>query len=186
MSLQLTSHFLIAMPGMADTNFSKTLTLICEHNEQGAMGFVINRPMDVPVTELFSQQQIVIDNDSVIASLLLYAGGPVETERGFILHSPEKSWSTTMQVSDQFSISASRDIVEDTASGEGPEKLLFLLGYAGWGPGQLESEITENAWLTTAADPNVVFDLPWESRWRAAASQLGIDLSLLNPDAGHA
>ena len=171
---------------MADPNFSRTLTLICEHNDQGALGFIVNRPTDVPVRELFEQQDISIDTESPLLSSALYAGGPVETERGFILHSTEKTWANTLNVGDSFGITASLDIIEATALGNGPKNNLFLLGYAGWGPGQLEQEITANAWLTSKADADIVFKLPAEDRWQAAANGLGIDLNLINPGAGHA
>lgn len=186
MSLELSNHFLIAMPGMADPNFSETLTLICEHSDQGTLGFIVNRPTEVPVSELFSQQNITISTETALLSSWLYAGGPVNTERGFILHSTEKSWASTLSVGDNFGITASLDIIEATAAGNGPENGLFLLGYAGWGPGQLEQEITANAWLTSPADPEIVFKLPAGDRRKAAAGRLGIDLALLNPDAGHA
>lgn len=186
MSLELSNHFLIAMPGMTDPNFAQTLTLICEHSDQGAMGFIINRPTEVLVSELFEQQNIQISAQNPILSSSLYAGGPIDTERGFILHSPEKTWATTLSVGQSFGITASLDIIEATAAGDGPENNLFLLGYAGWGPGQLEHEITSNAWLTNKADPDIVFKLPAEDRWKAAAGEMGVDLNLLNPDAGHA
>ncbi len=186
MNFSLANQFLIAMPGMHDPNFSKSVTLICEHNENGALGFVINNPIDMTVGELFTQQNIPFDPDNETSKRPLYIGGPVESERGFILHSPEKSWESTMRVGDAFGVTASRDILEASANGAGPEKALFILGYAGWGSGQLESEISENAWLTTPADAEIVFDLPSEERWRAAASRLGIDLDLMNANPGHA
>jgi len=186
MSFSLANQFLIAMPGMHDPNFSRSVTLICEHNEQGALGFVINNPIDMTVGELFTQQNIPFSPDNKISQQPLYIGGPVESERGFILHSPENSWESTMKVDDSFGVTTSRDILEDSASGAGPEKALFILGYAGWGAGQLENELSDNAWLTTPADPEIVFDLPVEQRWRAAAGKIGIDLDLMNANPGHA
>ena len=186
MNLKLSNQFLIAMPNLADPNFTETLTLICEHNEDGALGFVVNRPANIPLSDLLEQQEIEFTPVQGITDAPLYQGGPVDIERGFILHSPEKSWSTTMRVSDQFSITSSRDIIEDTLKGDGPQELMYLLGYAGWGAGQLEEEIATNAWLTTPATAEIVFHTPTEARWKAAAGQLGIDLTLLNPDAGHA
>jgi putative transcriptional regulator len=186
MSLELSNHFLIAMPQMAGPNFAETLTLICEHSDQGALGFVINRPTEVLVSELFEQQNVKISTENPLLSSALYAGGPVNTEQGFILHSPEMTWETTMRVGNDFGITASLDIIEATATGNGPEHNLFLLGYAGWAPGQLEQEITANTWLTSQADPDIVFGLPSKDRWKAAAEGLGIDLNLLTPDAGHA
>ena len=184
--MQLANHFLIAMPDMADPNFAETLTLICEHNEDGALGFVVNRPTDIPVSELFEQQNIRFDPDFKAASKPLHFGGPVHIEQGFVLHSGESNWETTLAVSPDFKVTASRDIISAVAEGKGPDKAIFLLGYAGWGPGQLEEEISANAWLTTEADPGIVFDIPSEKRWEAAAAKLGIDLNLINTDAGHA
>ena len=186
MTLQLTNQFLIAMPNLADPNFSETLTLICEHNDNGALGFVINRPAGIPLSDLLEQQGLAFSPMPGITDAPLYQGGPVDIDRGFILHSPEKTWATTMKVSDDFAITSSRDIIESTLQGEGPKDILYLLGYAGWAPGQLEEEMADNAWLTTGASADIVFHTPVEQRWKKAASQLGIDLSLLNPDAGHA
>jgi putative transcriptional regulator len=174
------------MPNLADPNFSESLTLICEHNPQGALGFVINRPAGIPLSDLLEQQDIPFTSHPGVTDVPLYQGGPVDIERGFILHSPEKQWSTTMPVSEEFSITSSRDIIEDTLKGEGPRDLMYLLGYAGWGAGQLEEEMATNAWLTTQASADIVFHTPPQDRWKAAASQLGIDLTLLNSDAGHA
>jgi len=184
--LQLANHFLIAMPDMADPNFAETLTLICEHNDDGALGFVVNRPTDIPVGELFQQQSIEYEPDFNIAQEPIHFGGPVHAEQGFVLHSSERSWDTTLTVSPDFRVTASRDIISAVAKGKGPNKVIFLLGYAGWGPGQLEQEMSANAWLTTEADSGIVFDTPSDQRWKAAASSLGIDLNLITTDAGHA
>ncbi len=174
------------MPNLADPNFSETLTLICEHNDDGALGFVVNRPAGIPLSDLLEQQGMTFTPTPGVTDVMLYQGGPVDIDRGFILHSPEKSWATTMKVSDDFAITSSRDIIEATLRGEGPAEIMYLLGYAGWAPGQLEQEMKENAWLTTQANADIVFHTPVEQRWRKAAGQLGIDLSLLNADAGHA
>lgn len=186
MTLQLTNQFLIAMPNLADPNFSETLTLVCEHNDNGALGFVINRPAGIPLSDLLEQQGLTFSPAPGITDAPLYQGGPVDTDRGFILHSPEKEWATTMKVSDAFAITSSRDIIESALAGEGPKDIMYLLGYAGWAAGQLEEEIADNTWLTTEASADIVFHTPVEQRWRKAAGQLGIDLSLLNPGAGHA
>lgn len=186
MSFSLTNQFLIAMPGLNDPNFSRTVTLICEHTEDGALGFVINQPTDIPVAELLSQQEITFETDNPLAEAPLYSGGPVETQRGFILHSPEMKWETTMEVDESFCLTSSRDVIEAAVAGEGPKSCMFILGYAGWAAGQLEQELAENAWLTTEADQSIVFNLPFEQRWQAAAEKLGVDLSLLNSTAGHA
>jgi len=185
-NLALTNHFLIAMPDMVDPYFSATLSLICEHNTEGAMGFIVNRPMDLHAADLFEQQDIEFDPASQFAGLPLHMGGPVQQEQGFILHSGEKSWETTLTVSDDFKITSSRDIIADIAAGEGPDNFIILLGYAGWGAGQLETEILANSWLTSESDPEIVFKLPIEQRWHAAANSLGIDLNLISTDSGHA
>ena len=174
------------MPNLADPNFSETLTLICEHNNNGALGFVINRPTGIPLSDLLEQQEMAFSPTPGVTDAPLYQGGPVDIDRGFILHSPEKQWATTMQVNDEFSITSSRDIIEAVLHAEGPKDIMYLLGYAGWAPGQLEEEIADNAWLTTRASADIVFHTPIEQRWKKAANQLGIDLNLLNPDAGHA
>jgi len=179
----LKNHFLIAMPGLADSRFSKTVTYICEHNEAGAMGIVINQPASISYSELFSQLELGGDiaNDQ---PLLL--GGPVKKERGFVLHSAEKSWASTMPVSDDISITGSKDILAAIANNQGPSKMLIALGYAGWSGNQLEQEIVENSWLTVPADKQIIFDTPIEERWTSSAKQLGIDLHLLSTQAGHA
>ena len=185
-NLALANHFLIAMPDMADPYFSTTLSLICEHNQDGAMGFIVNRPLDIPAAELFLQQDIEFDPESELARLPLHMGGPVQQEQGFILHSGEQEWDTTLRVSSEFKITSSRDIIADIARGRGPEKFIILLGYAGWGNGQLEGEILANAWLTSESDPEIVFSTPIDQRWQAAATRLVIDFNLMSTDTGHA
>lgn len=186
MNFSLANQFLIAMPGMQDPYFTKSVTLICEHSEKGALGFVINQPTQLTVSELLSQQNIEFDPEIEISEWPLYSGGPVDPERGFILHSSEKSWETTMRIGDAFGITSSKDIIEDSVSGQGPDKSLYILGYSGWEAGQLEQEISDNAWLTIPADPNIIFNLPAEKRWRSAASEIGVDLDLINLGVGHA
>lgn len=181
----LSNHFLIAMPQLADPNFYHTVTYICEHTEQGAMGVVINRPMDICLDEILQQMDIDVD-DPHIGATQVYMGGPVQQERGFILHQPLGQWDASLQITDQIGITTSRDILEAIANGEGPDKALIVLGYAGWGAGQLEREMVENAWLTGPADSDIIFDLPDEQRWEAAAKLLGVDMNLLSGDAGHA
>lgn len=185
-NLSLANHFLIAMPDMVDPYFAESLSLICEHNQDGAMGFIVNRPLDISAAELFEQQEIEYNPDSELAQLPLHMGGPVQQGQGFILHSGEQQWDTTLTVSEQFKITSSRDIIADIALGQGPDKFIILLGYAGWGGGQLEDEILANSWLTIESDPDIVFSTPIEQRWQAAATRLGIDLNLLSTDTGHA
>jgi len=181
----LTGNFLIAMPAMADPYFAKSLTYICEHNEHGALGVVINRPIDMTLQTLFDQVGIVLDNPQV-ANLPLYFGGPVQTDRGFVLHQPVGAWSSTLAVGDDIGLTTSKDILEAVGRGEGPTRLLVTLGYAGWAPGQLEHELAQNAWLNVAAEAKVIFDLPWEERLATAMTMLGVDLASLSEVAGHA
>ncbi|MGB0721543.1 MAG: YqgE/AlgH family protein [Gammaproteobacteria bacterium] len=181
----LTNQFLIAMPSLADPNFARTVTYICEHNESGAMGIVVNRPVDLSLGDLLGDLDIAISTPNT-ANQAVFLGGPVQTERGFVLHSPLGSWQSTLPITDGIGLSISRDVLDAMAQGHGPERSLIALGYAGWGPGQLEAEIRDNAWLNGPADPDVLFNLPAEQRWEAAAAALGVDLSLLSADAGHA
>jgi len=181
----LTNQFLIAMPTLADPNFFQTVTYISEHNAQGALGLVINRPLNLTLGQLFEHLEISTDRAD-LAALPVYHGGPVQPEQGFVLHSPVGHWSATLRITDRLGITTSRDILQAAARGEGPEHLLVMLGYAGWGPGQLEQELAENAWLSGPADPAILFHTPTEQRWQAAAALLGIDLNLLTSHAGHA
>ncbi len=180
-----TDHFLIAMPNMTDPNFAGTLTYICDHGEQGALGVVINRPIDLSMERLFEQIGIELA-DERLKELPVYYGGPVQMERGFVLHSPVGEWGSTLTVNARVGLTTSKDILEATGRCEGPEEIMVTLGYAGWAPGQLEEEIKQNAWLTVPADPDVIFDLPPEARLPAAMQLLGIDLAMLSEDAGHA
>lgn len=180
-----TDHFLIAMPNMVDPNFSGTLTYICDHGEQGALGVVINRPIDLSLEKLFEQIGLTLD-DERLSRLPVYYGGPVQVERGFVLHRPVGEWNSTLAVNERVGLTTSKDILVATGRREGPAQILVTLGYAGWAPGQLENEIKQNAWLTVAADPDVIFDLPPEERLPAAMHLLGIDLAMLSKDAGHA
>jgi len=181
----LTNNFLIAMPGLQDGNFFHTVTYICEHNDSGAMGIVLNRPSDLQLLDLLAQLEI----DNGIPEKCrqqIYIGGPVQLDRGFVLHSQDKVWDSTIAITDKISITTSRDILQSIAVGEGPEKSLIALGYAGWAAGQLESELKANAWLNGPADLHTLFDLPPDQRWNAAAKLLGVDLNLLSGEAGHA
>jgi putative transcriptional regulator len=184
-TVNLTRHFLIAMPNMVDPHFAKTLTFICEHNDQGALGLVVNRPLDMTLGTLLSQVSIPMSVD-VHSTLPVLYGGPVQTDRGFVLHEPLGQWQSTLAISPDIGLTTSRDILQAVARGEGPRQMLITLGYAGWAPGQLEHEIAQNAWLTVAAQPTVMFDLPVEQRLPAAMRLLGIDLASLSDNAGHA
>ena len=181
----LINQLLIAMPGMADPNFSTTVTLICEHNDDGALGIIINRPLKLKLSGLFEQLS-VDDADPEAASNPVMAGGPVGTERGFVLHGKDQSFENTLTVSDDIQLTLSRDVIDAMAIGDGPEKSLVAIGYAGWEPGQLEEEMLANSWLSVAATPELVFDTPFAERWDSAARLLGIDIAQISPDAGHA
>ena len=185
-SVHLTNQFLIAMPNLEDPNFSQTVTLICEHNESGALGIVINRPMQLRLGELFEHLQLDLKTKA-LAEQIVYAGGPVQVDHGFVLHQPLGSWESTLPINATLGLTTSHDVLVATAEGNGPGKSLIALGYAGWAAGQLEQELADNAWLTVANDESgILFDLPSEQRWQAAASKLGIDLNLLSGNAGHA
>jgi putative transcriptional regulator len=184
-TVNLTRHFLIAMPNMVDPNFAKTLTFICEHNEQGALGLVINRPLEMTLGALLAQVSIPMSVATQSTVPVLF-GGPVQTDRGFVLHEPLGHWQSTLAISPDLGLTTSRDILQAVAHGEGPRQMLVTLGYAGWAPGQLEHEIAQNAWLTVAAQASVMFDLPVEQRLPAAMRLLGIDLASLSDNAGHA
>jgi putative transcriptional regulator len=184
-SINLTHHFLIAMPNMVDPFFSRTLTYICEHNEQGALGLVVNRPIDMTLEVLFEQISVPLARED-LRGVPVHFGGPVQMDRGFVLHRPVGEWQSTMPVQDDIGLTTSKDILQAVGRGEGPRSLLVTLGYAGWAPGQLEQEISQNAWLTVRAQPSVIFDLPPEERLPAAMELLGIDFARLSDDAGHA
>ncbi|MCP5145050.1 MAG: YqgE/AlgH family protein [Gammaproteobacteria bacterium] len=181
----LVNHFLVAMPGLADPNFHQTVTLICVHNEEGAMGLVINRPTDLRLQQVLEQMDLASSNTAV-NNQTVYEGGPVQRDHGFILHRPDTQWNSTLNVSESLAVSTSRDVLEAISHGEGPAMTLVTLGYAGWGAGQLEEEINSNSWLTVPVNNAIIFDLPAESRWRAAVTELGIDPASLMSEAGHA
>ncbi|MES9906310.1 MAG: YqgE/AlgH family protein [Sedimenticola sp.] len=184
-NIDLTNHLLIAMPGLKDINFRHTVTYICEHDKQGAMGIIINRPSGLRLGDILDQLDISADN-AQHRDQIIYTGGPVQSERGFVLHTGDSEWDSTLSVSATTSITTSRDILEATAQGKGPEKCLIALGYAGWAGGQLEEELISNSWLSGPVEERIIFDLPNEERWQAAALTLGIDINLLPNDAGHA
>ena len=184
-SINLTHHFLIAMPSMADPYFSKTLTYVCEHNDQGALGVVVNRPIDMTLQALFERLSLTLKHKD-LSDTPIYFGGPVQTDRGFVLHEPAGNWQATLRVRDAIGLTTSKDILEAVGRGEGPQKLLVTLGYAGWSPGQLEHELTQNAWLTVEAKDAIIFDLPSEERLPAAMELLGVDYARLADSAGHA
>ena len=183
--IDLTNQFLIAMPGLSDPNFHQTVTYIFSHNDQGAMGIVINRPLNMDLGEIFDQMQLS-SNISGVEKIPVFDGGPVKTDRGFILHNPGQRWQSSITISDKIEVTTSRDILEAISNGNGPAKKLIALGYAGWSAGQLEQEILENCWLNTPARQDIIFDVPAEMRWECAASCLGINMHNLSLQAGHA
>jgi putative transcriptional regulator len=183
--VDLTHHFLIAMPSMVDPNFARTLTFICEHNEQGALGLVVNRPIDMTLAALFERLNLEAGAPA-FRDTPVYFGGPVQTDRGFVLHVPVGEWSSTLRVRGRIGLTTSRDVLEAVSKGAGPDKLLVTLGYSGWAAGQLEHEILQNAWLTVEARESIIFDLPPEERLAAAMELLGVSYATLSDAAGHA
>jgi putative transcriptional regulator len=183
--VNLTHHFLIAMPNMVDPHFARTLTFICEHNDKGALGLVVNRPTEMTLQALLEQVSIPFGSEQ-FRSVPIHFGGPVQVDRGFVLHMPLGQWQSTLAVSPEVGLTTSKDILQALARGEGPRQLLITLGYAGWAPGQIEQELAQNAWLTVQARSEVIFELPAEDRLPAAMSLLGIDFASLSEQAGHA
>lgn len=178
---------MIAMPQMEDPNFAGSLTYICEHNEDGAMGIVINRPTQYNLIELLEQLDMSLSSDSAaILEPRIYAGGPVQQERGFILHDGDEVWKSTLKLSESLKLTTSLDILEAIAAGQGPKRYLVALGYAGWGKGQLEEELTENTWLTCPVEDAIVFDANDDKKLAKAMSTLGIQIGQLTSQTGHA
>ena len=182
----LTNQLLVAMPSLADPNFSHSVTLICEHTERGALGIVINRPLEMKMAQVFEQLSLVT-GDVRLCEMPVLGGGPVQRDRGFVLHRPcERNWDSTLPVSDTLHVTTSRDVLAALAEGKGPAQAVVALGYAGWDAGQLEEEMLQNAWLTVPCDDALVFELPFEQRWHPAARLLGVELSRISPQAGRA
>jgi putative transcriptional regulator len=204
-STQLSHHFLIAMPGLEDPTFAKSVVYVCEHSERGAMGLIINKPGDLSLKHLFDKVELPLHRQDLLQSNVLH-GGPVQTERGFVLHDPvfEKDsvdsenssaepaatpnsiYASTLSVPGGLAMTTSKDVLEALANGSGPQRVVVTLGYASWGEGQLESEIGENSWLTVPADPAVIFDTPIEQRYDKALGLLGLQAWMLSSEAGHA
>ena len=181
----LKNHFLLAMPGLRDPHFSHAVVYICEHSEEGAMGLVVNNQLNIPVKAIFDQLQLKYSDAT--SSPLIFSGGPVQRDRGFILHQNcTQKWESTVEISRDISLTASKDILSDIALGNGPEHSLITLGYSSWGPGQLEEEIVQNSWLTVPADSAIIFNTECKNRARAAASSIGIDINKLSFISGHA
>lgn len=182
----LENHFLIAMPTLDDPYFTRSLTYICEHNAEGAMGLVINQPTNMNLKELLEQtdKDAVVDPDK--AEQIILSGGPVSQERGFILHSTQSGWSSSLSLTPEIMVTTSKDILSALGNDKGPDKAIITLGYAGWTAGQLEQELQDNAWLTVEADTDILFNTPIHKRWESAVKKLGVDVWQLTPDSGHA
>ncbi len=170
---------------MVESTFAKSLIYICEHNEQGALGIIVNRPITLTLGELFSQIKVPL-NQPKLESLPVHFGGPVQTDRGFVLHDPIGQWQSTLTINDNVGLTTSKDILEAVGEGQGPQNMLVTLGYAGWEPGQLEHELAQNAWLNMDASERILFELPAEERLYAAMTLLGVDYATLSEEAGHA
>jgi putative transcriptional regulator len=183
--MNLTNHFLIAMPAMDDPYFSKTLIYVAEHNDQGALGLIVNRPIDMDLATLFEKIDVPLESPD-LGKLPVYFGGPVQTDRGFVLHRPVGNWQSTLAVTPEVGLTSSRDVLLAVGKEGLPSEIMVTLGYSGWGAGQLESELAQNAWLTVPANSHILFDLPFEERLPSAMETLGIDFANLSEKAGHA
>ena len=193
-TINLTHHFLIAMPGLQDGSFARSVVYLCEHSPKGALGLVINKPTDINLGNLFEKVDLPLGRAELARTPVLQ-GGPVQTERGFVLHeavhaegqdASESVYASTMTIPGGLEMTTSKDVLEAIATGSGPRKMLITLGYSAWGEGQLESELAENSWPTVDADPAVIFDTPIEQRYEKALGLLGLQLWMLSPGAGHA
>lgn len=193
-SMNLTNHFLIAMPGLEDAAFSRSVVYVCEHSQRGALGLVINKPSDINLKVLFDKVQLPLGRDD-LQLLPVFQGGPVQTDRGFVLHEPffaeadkpdEPVYASTMSIPGGLEMTTSKDVLEALSTGAGPRRVLVSLGYSAWGEGQLESELGDNSWLTVDADLAVIFDTPVEQRYERALGLLGLQVWMLSPQAGHA
>ena len=186
--INLTNQFLIAMPGMGDGTFAGTVVYLCEHTEKGALGLVINKPIDITLKNLFEKVELSLDRKD-LAEQPVYFGGPVQTERGFVLHErlgEESPYTSTLAIPGGLEMTTSKDVLEALANGAGPKKVLVTLGYSGWAAGQLEDEISNNGWINVEAEPGIIFDTPVAERYDKALSLLGIDAGMLSSAAGHA
>ena len=190
--INLTNQFLIAMPGMGDGPFAGTVIYLCEHTEKGALGLVINKPIDITLKNLFEKVELSLDRED-LAGAPVYFGGPVQTERGFVLHEPlggsgddESHYNSSLRIEGGLEMTTSKDVLEALASGAGPKRVLVTLGYSGWAAGQLEDEMSNNGWINVEAEPGIIFDTPVGERYDKALSLLGIDAGMLSSAAGHA
>jgi len=194
--INLTHHFLIAMPGLMDESFSRSVVYMCEHSDRGALGLIINKPSTLQMLDLFEKVELNLGRTDLIG-IPVFQGGPVHTERGFVLHEPlanatqssdssESAYASTLSIPGGLEMTTSKDVLEALSTGAGPKRVLITLGYSAWAQGQLESELAENSWLTVQADPQVIFDTPIEQRYDRALALLGLQAWMLSPQAGHA
>ena len=192
--INLTNHFLIAMPGLEDEAFARSVVYLCEHSERGALGLIINKPSDISLRALFEKVDLSLRREDLSALPVLH-GGPVQTERGFVLHdamlagapdSDQSVYASTMTIPGGLEMTTSRDVLEALATGNGPRRVIVTLGYASWGGGQLESELAENTWLTVGADTRLIFETPVPERYDQALALLGLQSWMLSPEVGHA
>jgi len=181
----LSNHLLIAMPSLNNDHFSHSVTLVCEHSDKGALGIMLNKPLGMKFSDVLEQMKLTA-SDPIVAAQPVLRGGPVHTDRGFVLHRPGGEWDSTHRVSDAVQVTTSRDILAALARGEGPKDAFIALGYAGWEPGQLDREMLDNAWLSLPMNDKLVFDMPYEDRWQAAWQLLGVDSSRISHLSGHA
>jgi len=191
-TVNFTNQFLIAMPGMGGDTFAGTVIYLCEHTDKGALGLVINKPIDIKLKNLFQKVELSLDRPD-LADTPVFFGGPVQTERGFVLHEPAEGedgqsgrYSSSLQIPGGLAMTTSKDVLEALANGAGPKKILVTLGYSGWGAGQLEDEMSRNGWINVGAEPGIIFDTPVAQRYDKALSLLGIDVRMLSQEAGHA
>ena len=184
-ALTFSNQLLIALPALDDPNFARGVALICQHDEDGAMGVVVNRASEYTLGDVLAQMNLA-PHDEEMGRQLVLSGGPVHPERGFVLHDGERAWDSTLAIGGGLSLTTSRDILEAMAAGQGPAHVVLALGCAGWGAGQLESELGENSWLTAPVDAELLFQVPLEQRWHAAGGRIGVDMSRMTDYSGHA
>jgi len=181
----LANNLLVAMPSLADGHFAQSVTLVCEHSDKGALGIVLNKPLEMKLGDVLAQMKLD-PTDTKTSELPVLRGGPVHTDRGFVLHRPGGAWDSTHKISEQVQVTTSRDVLAAMARGEGPRDAFIALGYAGWEPGQLEQEILDNAWLSLPVNEQIIYEIPFEQRWQAAWQMLGVHSSRVSLVAGHA